>query len=72
MSKTISYKNKNVKSAINIKYDIKNPSKPGRTWVKGKFYSYYYSIYTTKNLNYTYYIYKITITRIQNIIPKEE
>lgn len=52
MAKTISYKNKNVKSTIDIKYNVKNPSKPTGSWVKGKIYSYYYSIYANKVIKY--------------------
>lgn len=52
MSKTISYKNKNIKSAVNIKYNIKNPSKPAGSWIEGRIYSYYYSIYANKIVKY--------------------
>ncbi|BBL62094.1 hypothetical protein MARBORIA2_09640 [Methanobrevibacter arboriphilus] len=48
MSKTISYKNSKIKSNVAVKYNIKNPSKASGTWVKGKIYSYYYSIYANK------------------------
>lgn len=52
MSKTISNKNKKINSAIVVKYNIKNPSKASGTWVKGKIYSYYYSIYADKIIKY--------------------
>lgn len=52
MSKTISNKNKKINSAIVVKYNIKNPSKASGTWVKGKIYSYYYSIYANKIIKY--------------------
>ena len=52
MSKTIVNKKNKVNSAITVKYNIQNPTKASGTWVRGKIYSYYSSIYASKLITY--------------------
>ncbi|MDR0900687.1 MAG: hypothetical protein LBM26_03415, partial [Methanobrevibacter sp.] len=52
MSKTIVNKQKNSKSDIAIKYNIKNPSATTGSWVKGKIYSVYYVKYAKTLIKY--------------------
>jgi len=51
MSKTISNKKNKVKSAIKVKYDIENPTKPTGTGSIGKIYSVYYYGYANTVIN---------------------
>lgn len=54
MTKTIEYKKKKVSSRIDVKYNIKNPSKPSGKTIKTKISSssyYNYALKTTKYIN---------------------
>lgn len=54
MTKTIENKKKKVYSKVNVKYNIKNPSKPAGTTIRSKIYlsKYYsYALKTTKYIN---------------------
>ncbi|KZX16487.1 hypothetical protein MBCUT_07890 [Methanobrevibacter cuticularis] len=52
MSKTIYNKQKNIKSNIIVKYNVKNPTKTSGSWVRGKIYSVYYYKYATTLIKY--------------------
>lgn len=52
ISKTIQYKYKNKTSSINVKYDVKNPSNPTGSRIKGTIHIKHYFKYSNKLIKF--------------------